>query len=362
MGHIGEVAVFSAASAWLLGFLARYLGHNLDILDLPGHRSSHSNPTPRSGSIAIVSTLLLTGLFLPIPVSTALWLGGLCLALVEMGLLDDMFSLRASVRLLVHTAVAVCAVAFLPLHVAGATDASSWTFWVSGAFCTLFIMAFINFFNFMDGINGIAGFQGIIGGGAIAAYLLLSPGQGGLADVAVALAGAAIALAGACLGFLPHNFPRAKMFMGDGGSTVLGFLLAVLALKGGEGSLLRLLAFLMPLSVFIYDPVFTLIKRLGRGENVVQAHREFHFQLLVRSGWSHAKATLLQALLMLLCAGVGAAILLGGLLPGLGALAGLLAVASVYSVLVHRHHASAQAAAQSANAPAAPDAPASGGA
>ena len=354
MWHIGQVALFSACSAWLLGFLARYLGHKLDILDLPGHRSSHTNPTPRSGGIAIVLALVLTGALLPIPAATALWLGGLCLALAVLGFLDDMFSLRASARFLVQAAVAVCAVAYLPLHVAGAGNASSWTFWASGAFCTLFIMAFINFFNFMDGINGIAGFQGIIGGGAIAAFGLLSPGQG-------ALAGVAVALAGVCLGFLPHNFPKAKMFMGDGGSTVLGFLLAVLALKGGEGSLLTLLAFLMPLSVFIYDPIFTLIKRLGRGENLVQAHREHHYQLLVRSGWSHAQATLVQAALMLLCAGVGAAILLGGALPGLAALALLLAVASTYSVLVHRRHAAAQAAATAANPPAGPNAPAPGG-
>ena len=341
--HLGEVALFSAISAFLAGFVARYLGHNLEIMDLPGERSSHSNPTPRSGSIAIVSTLLLTGLFLSIPATTALWLGGLCLVLAELGLLDDMLSLRASVRFLVHTVVAVCAVAFLSLHVGTATDPSSWTFWASGAFCTLFIMAFINFFNFMDGINGLAGFQGIIGGGAIAAYLLLSPGQGGMAAMA-------IALAGVCLGFLPHNFPRAKMFMGDGGSTALGFLLAVLALKGGEGSPLRLLAFVMPLSLSFYDPIFTLVKRWRRGENLVQPHREFHFQLLVRSGWSHARTTLLEASLMLLCACVGGVILLGGLLPGLAALAVLVAVAPIYSVLVHRRHAATMAAAD-ANAP-----------
>jgi hypothetical protein len=100
------------------------------------------------------------------------------------------------------------------------------------------------------------------------------------------------ALAGAALGFLPHNFPNARMFMGDVGSAPLGFLLGVLVvwLANSAGAWL-----IIPLALlhanFVLDTAITLIRRIGRGDQWYQAHREHFYQRLVRSGKSHAFVT-----------------------------------------------------------------------
>ena len=200
--------------------------------------------------------------------------------------------------------------------------------YVGAGVAILFTVGFVNFFNFMDGINGLAACQGIWGALALGVLLL----WGGAENSPVVAA----AMAGGCLGFLPHNFPRARMFMGDVGSTSIGFCLAMLTLVGGSRCPLPWTAFILPLGVFIYDAVFTVVKRAIRRENIFRAHREHHYQLLIRSGWSHVRVTFLQAALMtLFCAGA-ALYSWGGDLLRLMVLATLAAVMAVYSVLVHR--------------------------
>ena len=149
--------------------------------------------------------------------------------------------------------------------------------------------------------------------------------------------GIAAALAGACLGFLPHNFPRAKLFMGDSGSTVLGFLLAMLSFKGASDTDIPWLALVLPMGVFIYDPIFTLFKRTLQHAKITQAHREHNYQLLVRCGWSHLRVATLKAALMLLCAGCGVLYMLGGRWGRLALVVGLLAVAICQSLLIYRY-------------------------
>jgi UDP-N-acetylmuramyl pentapeptide phosphotransferase/UDP-N-acetylglucosamine-1-phosphate transferase len=370
-----ELAILSAVTTWIAGFGAKWLGHRMDILDHPGHRSSHQHPTPRTGGLAIILGLaaaMAAAAVMLRPPHWAIWsVGGLALILAALGFVDDIFSLRASVRFAVQFAVAATASWLFPLHLGGAPGPEQpmfWQdpmFWASLALSTLFVVAFINFFNFMDGINGIAGFQGLIGGCAICAMILIAGGDGlraGDGCGASFSAALAAAVAGACIGFLPHNFPRARMFMGDAGSTVLGFLLAILGLKAagessatgnaiaGNGMEIPWIAMVLPLAVFIYDPIFTLLKRALRRENVVQAHREHHYQLLIRVGLGHAGVTLINAGLMALCAGggilymaVGAAqpgkAVLPVTLPGgrVMVLGGLLLVAFAYSALVYRY-------------------------
>ncbi len=344
IGWILKLAAMAAISSCLLTFPAKWLGRRLDILDFPGHRSSHQNPTPRTGGLAIFfSILLCLAAMLCLaqprpPAVVVLELAGLTFVLAALGFLDDIFSLPPSARFMVQMVVAAAAAwLFGGTRLFGAGGSGELLFWPAWAFSTLFIVAFVNFFNFMDGINGIAAFQGIIGAGAICLYVLVLGGN-------VLTAALAAVLAGACLGFLPHNFPKAGIFMGDGGSMVLGFLLALLGLKAAGESDLPWIGLVMPLGIFIYDPVFTLVKRLTRHENVVQAHREHHYQLLVRSGWSHASVTLLQGLLMILCSAGGAAYMVGGIEVRLAVIGGLLVTAVVYSILVHRHFARKTAA------------------
>ena len=125
--------------------------------------------------------------------------------------------------------------------------------------------------------------------------------------------------------------------MGDIGSTVIGFALAMLTLIGSERTELPWIAFVLPLGVFIYDAVFTLIKRICHGEKFWKPHREHHYQLLIRCGWSHARVSLIQLALMLVCLVSAIFYAHGSDQLQLSILAGLLGMFIVYSVLVHRY-------------------------
>lgn len=333
--QVPEVFAVAGIATFLAAVPARAIGYRGRIMDHPGSRSSHNVAVPRTGGMAIVLgmavTMLIFGRF-----TFPLLLGLASVALIAIiSFLDDLVTISSVLRLVVHLVVTGVTVNLIGLelteiHLPGyCLHLPRW-----GGLCVsvLFVAGFVNFFNFMDGINGIAVAQGLFGGATLAGLLLWG---GGSNSVVVAAA-----LAGACLGFGPHNFPKAKMFMGDSGSTILGYILAILTLAGAKNTSIPWLAFVFPLGVFIYDAVFTLVKRITRRENFLKPHREHHYQLLIRCGWSHTKVTGLQAVLMLLCS-------IGGVLYGCGngamqwAVIGVLSViAAVYSVFVHRYFAS----------------------
>jgi UDP-GlcNAc:undecaprenyl-phosphate/decaprenyl-phosphate GlcNAc-1-phosphate transferase len=152
-----------------------------------------------------------------------------------------------------------------------------------------------NAYNFMDGINGIASMEAIVAGAALA-VLLSRHGDTAGAVVAVATAGAAA-------GFLPWNYPKARIFMGDVGSAALGFLLAMLAVRfsfvGGS-----LLEGALPLLPFLFDTSLTLARRITNRERWWTAHRTHLYQRLTQLGWSHATVTAVWGALALASAGV----------------------------------------------------------
>jgi Fuc2NAc and GlcNAc transferase len=137
-------------------------------------------------------------------------------------------------------------------------------------FWIVFIVGTANFYNFMDGINGIAGISGVVGFGLLA--FATCKGQ-----PEIALLAACMALA--CLGFLPFNLPRARVFMGDVGSIVLGGVFAGLVYLAFHTLLdfLCMASFLFP---FYVDELTTMIVRLRAGENLTQPHRRHIYQLL----------------------------------------------------------------------------------
>ena len=197
------------------------------------------------------------------------------------------------------------------------------------AIAVLFTVGFVNFFNFMDGINGIAAAQGIWGGLAISILLMWGRTNNSVLSAA--------ALAGACLGFLPHNFPKARMFLGDVGSTDGRLRLAMFTLVGARHTKLPWIAFILPLGPFIYDALFTLIKRVLNGENFLKAHRQHHYQMLVRCGWSHTAVTSVQMALMTVSGAAALVYAQGNDATRLVVLIGLLAVFVGYSVFVYRY-------------------------
>ena len=258
------------------------------VLDVPNHRSSHVDVTPRGGGVGVVAGVaagvLLGGSDRDIVV---VLLGAAAAALV--GLVDDLRGLGAMARLVAQFLLAA-AVALLLL---AGRDENPFLLVLGGAAAVVWLVGCLNAFNFMDGINGISGLTALVAGGW---YAWLGHD---LSYDALQVAG--LALAGAALGFLPWNAFRARVFLGDVGSYGLGFGiggLALVALLAGA-SWLEALA---PLAIYLADTAWTLVDRVRRGETWHEAHREHVYQRLVIAGWSHqATALLVAGLALLVC-------------------------------------------------------------
>jgi phospho-N-acetylmuramoyl-pentapeptide-transferase len=249
-------------------------------------------PTVRGGGVAIVLVITGAGVWLAMGSEPAV-LGrmvALLTALVTLSFVsfvDDLRGLPARLRFAVHLGAAVTA-----LVVVGWVPSD----YIAVAFallCLLWIGGYTNAFNFMDGINGIAGMQAFftgLGSAMIAVRLGLSASS----DVVIL----AYAIAGTALGFMPHNFPRAKVFMGDVSSAPLGFLLATIAYWIAQQTAWWVLFWLGLLHAnFVLDTGITLVRRIRRGDNLSQAHREHFYQRLIRSGSSHSFVTIAEATL-----------------------------------------------------------------
>lgn len=282
--------------------VARYFtrpASRIHLLDHPGSRSLHQRPIPRTGGIAVVAASLVGGLLIGwiLPVLRDS-LGFLLLGLGPLSvvsLLDDRYGIPFQWRLPVH----VWAAASL-IFAGGTLDrlelpGFAWSLpgWLASLFTLLFAVWVINLYNFMDGMDGFAGGMAVIG---FATLAWLGRADAGFAAVCLTVAAASA-------GFLVHNFPPARIFLGDTGSTALGFLAAACSLWGGKTGLFPFWAALLVLSPFIVDATVTLLRRLLRGEKVWEAHRTHHYQRLVLLGWGHRRTVLAEYVLMLACAG-----------------------------------------------------------
>lgn len=269
---IGAAAVLAVAAA--LTACARHYALRRNLLDQPGERRSHGVATPRGGGIAIVLTLLLAELAAAIAWPTArmpLLVSALGLVLVAgIGWWDDHRPLPAVRRLLVHL-LAAALIAGLVWNATG----NAW----QAALALLFTTSLINIWNFMDGINGIATSQAILAG---AAFALVLPGP-------LALAGIVLALA--CLGFLPFNFPRARIFMGDVGSGALGYAVAALVCLASVTTAVSWLLLLVPLTAFLVDAGFTLLSRMLSGQRWMEPHTQHLYQRAIKGGATHTSVT-----------------------------------------------------------------------
>jgi UDP-N-acetylmuramyl pentapeptide phosphotransferase/UDP-N-acetylglucosamine-1-phosphate transferase len=245
--------LMAAISAALVAWMSR-----VGVLDVPGHRSSHTRPIPKGGGIGIVAANLVWLLATPGPPMTR-WLfgmGGLLVATI--GQWDDRRSFPPFVKLAVQLVAAV-----LPV-LGGLTPHVTGLFWFDALCAVGWVLLVTNAVNFMDGLNGLS--SGVT---AIAATIS-GPGY---------LTGGLVA---GILGFLPFNYPRARIFMGDVGSQFCGYALAVLALLLWPGAHPWLVPF--ALAGMLADVIFTLIRRAINGNRLTQAHRSHLYQIAQRSG------------------------------------------------------------------------------
>jgi UDP-N-acetylmuramyl pentapeptide phosphotransferase/UDP-N-acetylglucosamine-1-phosphate transferase len=255
----------------------------LRILDHPNERSLHSAPVPRTGGVGVLGGVAV-GLLAALP-----WLGvgvGMLwpllatLVLAVVSLLDDRRHVPARYRLFVHLFAGgllyVGGIAWVAPGLPG-LGAAALPGWLGALLTVVFVVWMINLYNFMDGMDGLAGGMALFGFGALALL-----GFGGGAPQFGLVAAVIAAAAG---GFLPHNLPRAGIFLGDVGSAVLGLWAAALVLWGAQLGLFSLWAGWLVFSPFLVDATWTLLQRLLRGAPVWQAHREHHYQRLVLAGW-----------------------------------------------------------------------------
>ena len=275
----------TALTAALGSLLLVRLRERVRIWDVPNDRSSHEVPKPRSGGIALFAAViagwawarwcsggLLDGY------ERGLWVIGGAGIFFLLGLLEDVYKLSELVRFLVEVSVSFL-IAWLGcrLRVLQLPGMDPWVmpFAVSVAVTTFWYTGFVNAFNFMDGMDGLAAGEAVMAGLALCALS---------GDFWPLLASAA------ALGFLLLNRYPARIFMGDSGSYLLGFLLAASVVNCTQvpGTAARFVACLLILGTFVADTSTTLARRIARREKWWKAHRSHYYQKLTHLGYSHA--------------------------------------------------------------------------
>ena len=259
--------ILGGAGAWLI---SRW-GTTIGFLDRSNDRSSHDGVIPKGGGIGILAAFLFASGVLGLPL--LFWISIGLTALVS--LYGDRNEIPAKIRLCIQFLTGVVLLAGI-FHWEG----RGWPVYLLIPFFAVFVVGTANYYNFMDGINGIAGITGVVGFGLLAWLAALSGSPTPLLILA-------ICMGLACLGFLPFNMPKARVFMGDVGSVLLGFVYAglVVGLSHSLNDFVVLCAFLFP---FYADELTTI--RIRDKENLFHPHRRHLYQLLANEiGISHWK-------------------------------------------------------------------------
>lgn len=291
----GEIALAALTISFAAGWPVHWILGQYGVVDRPNRRSSHSGVVVRGGGVGILLAILSMGGYQVWKTGDAV-LGVVltaALAVAAISFLDDLSSIRPGIRIMIHFAAALAAVWFVVSPGAGSNQDGILGIGVV-ALGVIWLVGYTNVFNFMDGINGLASAQAIITGLGVPLVCYL----GGAMDIEPATR-LSLILGAAAAGFMPHNFPRARMFMGDVGSAPLGFLLAmVLVWVVSVAGPAYVVPILLLHSNFLLDAGITLLRRVARGDRWYEPHREHFYQRLIRSGRSHLFVTGLEACLL----------------------------------------------------------------
>lgn len=294
------LALACAVVAWTLVLGMRQWAPRLRLLDVPNDRSMHKHATARGGGAAIVAVTavgIAAGAALGTrpewPAFGGYLAGALLIATVS--LLDDFHALPAGVRLAIQCAAAALMV--LGLASQPGFVLSPIPMMLGWGIALIWSVGLTNAYNFMDGIDGLAATQGLVAGLGWTALAALNH------ETWLSLLG--LLLAAGCAGFLIHNWPPAKIFMGDVGSAFLGFTFAFMTLAELRRSPQVALVGALMLWPFIFDALFTMLRRAAHRENLLVAHRSHFYQRLVLAGWRQASVTLLYGFLSLITLSVG---------------------------------------------------------
>jgi UDP-N-acetylmuramyl pentapeptide phosphotransferase/UDP-N-acetylglucosamine-1-phosphate transferase len=266
-----SITIFLSTALLTWGWIK--IAQKKKINDSPERRRLHASIVPRAGGIAIALVLIIASIWLFSDSGHSNFSPVIVLSLISYGILgfwDDLRPMPARMKLFLHLLVA--AIVFLAA-----------VFLSGAATFTAFIIAmayllFVNIWNFMDGSNGMVGMQSICMTTGFLVFASFTPATNLYA----------LAFAACCLGFIPFNFPVARVFLGDVGSHVLGAAivgLGLLAYSEGQWTGLEMLSISSALWI---DATLTFIRRAWRGFKVTDAHRSHLYQYAIRSGRSHA--------------------------------------------------------------------------
>ena len=290
-------AIISLVFAWWLTGRLCSPSSFFRILDHPNERSLHRTPTPRTGGLAIIASVVISlvvaacvvalsqpsAAFLPKGLASgSLWIIGSMLLVFVVSFTDDRIGLPASLRFAIQTTAALIIVGGVGLTFSSIPIPGVQTIplgWMAGPVSAIFLLWMANLYNFMDGMDGLAGGMTVLGFGFLAYF--------GWKAGAPAMFLIASLVAMSALGFLVHNFPPARIFMGDAGSITVGFLGGTLILLGVRDGIFDLWVPIILFSPFILDATVTLMRRVLRFEKIWEAHRDHYYQRLVFSGWGH---------------------------------------------------------------------------
>jgi UDP-GlcNAc:undecaprenyl-phosphate/decaprenyl-phosphate GlcNAc-1-phosphate transferase len=280
--HLAFAASLAALSAAAVRVMLR-----VQVMDTPDDRKAHDHPTPKGGGVGIVAAFLV-GIYvlyryaafsrIADPYFRGVIVASAAIALVAF--LDDLRDWPFTVKLTAQVLAALAAVGTglyvraYSIPYVGQVDIG----WIGAVATLAWILFATNAMNFIDGLNGLAAGVALI---AAAFLAFIAQQQGGWFVYF-----AALLLAAGLAGFLPFNYPRARIFMGDVGSQFCGFVLAVLGIAASRftGISLSFLIVPMLLSGVLFDVAFTLARRALAGERITEPHRGHLYQVAQRSG------------------------------------------------------------------------------
>ncbi len=283
-------------AALVATFLCAFFAKNRLVLDQPNKRSMHTAPTPRLGGVALWSAIACGLALHPLENHQGVLLGALSMV-VAVSLLDDIRTLPPWPRLATQLAAALLALLgawLVPTALTLPGWTWTWPYALALPLCLLFLVWSCNCFNFMDGMDGLAATQAITGFGGLAV-------MAGISDAPWLMLAASLTAA-AATGFLPWNWPPARLFLGDAGAVGLGFWQGVLTLHGAAHRAFPLWAGLLAFAPFLLDGTITLLIRIAHGHSPLVPHREHLYQRLAMEPWGVRRTLLVHALFMAGCA------------------------------------------------------------
>ncbi len=272
---ISTQIIFTSILAFTLTwfFLKVFIPHAYaKLISYPNQRSSHIKPTPQGGGIVFI----LIGSIFSLLANLNIVLYAIPTGII--GLLDDLFKIKPSIRYLnqIITVFFLIKIYKLPNEFF-LFDNSIFIFFIE-FIILIFLTGIINFINFMDGIDGLVALN-------LSIFLLVAS-----IDITASFAPLLTAL----VGFLIWNWSPAKIFMGDSGSTFLGVIVAAIILQ--KESISEFFCFLLILTPLIFDAMFCVIRRFFAKQNIFRAHKLHLYQRLYQAGWKHSKVTLIYGL------------------------------------------------------------------